>query len=258
MAAAAARKLDINNRKFALISEKMLDELKNARQRSEQIESIEFSKVKELDNKIHDILQNKNLPLGEKLRMYSMVVADYLDSRRRAPEIATREEYVSLPAPIAVHTNKDEEDEEEFKDAEDEEEPPKKKEEPEKAASSSGLNIDEISSETRKEKIGKILSIMKGFENVVSYDRTSREVIINGEKIPNTDISEIFNFVTKRYPPAEDRPSGTTRFLEALANIGVDPKIFPTPNVRTLVQNLQAAKKLSGKGLVTRWVKKRF
>ncbi len=59
------------------------------------IQSPEFAKIKSLDDKIQDILSNKNIPESDKAQLYSIAASEYINLRNKAPE--TMKTYFNPP-----------------------------------------------------------------------------------------------------------------------------------------------------------------
>ena len=85
----AAKSIETHGQKYALLAEELYKNLKRSNATAAQLQSPEFSKVKNLDEKIESILSNPNLPDSMKARMYSEAAAEYFDLRQRAPETST-------------------------------------------------------------------------------------------------------------------------------------------------------------------------
>lgn len=85
-----AQKVESKGHKYALISEELYKNLRKANQKTDLTESPEFLKMRNLDEEISQILENKYLPDSMKAQMYSQAVAAFGEFRQRAPE--TRKE----------------------------------------------------------------------------------------------------------------------------------------------------------------------
>ena len=97
---AASRSFENNGKKYTLLTEELYKNLKRSNASAEQLQSPEFAKVKNLDEKIENILSSTNLPDSMKARMYSEAAAEYFDLRQRAPETgAVLKERLVQPKP---------------------------------------------------------------------------------------------------------------------------------------------------------------
>ena len=97
---AASRSFENNGKKYTLLTEELYKNLKRSNASAEQLQSPEFAKVKNLDEKIESILSSTNLPDSMKARMYSEAAAEYFDLRQRAPETgAVLKERLIVPRP---------------------------------------------------------------------------------------------------------------------------------------------------------------
>ena len=85
----AAKSTESHGHKYALLAEELYKNLKRSNATAAQLQSPEFNKVRNLDEKIESILSNPNLPDSMKARMYSEAAAEYFDLRQRAPEISS-------------------------------------------------------------------------------------------------------------------------------------------------------------------------
>ena len=81
-----------NGRKYAVISEQLYKSLRDINQRTEQTQSPEFKRVKDLDEEIHEILADKSLSIEKKAKIYSQIAGKYLAYREKAPEISRKQE----------------------------------------------------------------------------------------------------------------------------------------------------------------------
>ena len=77
-------------KKYALVEQEAYKALKNANRRTELTESPEFAKVKSLDEKIEDVLSNKNLPDAKKAQLYAEALGSFMEVKSRAPETTAR------------------------------------------------------------------------------------------------------------------------------------------------------------------------
>lgn len=96
--AVSNKSIENHGQKYMLLAEELYKNLKRSNATSEQLQSAEFAKVKNLDEKIEGILANPNLPDSMKARMYSEAAAEYFDLRQRTPETAAamREHFTPL------------------------------------------------------------------------------------------------------------------------------------------------------------------
>lgn len=78
--------------KYALINEELYKMLRNVNKNADQIESSEFKKIKNLDDKIYALLKNKSIPTSKKAKMYALIASEYLDLRERARELGNTPE----------------------------------------------------------------------------------------------------------------------------------------------------------------------
>ena len=101
---AASRSFENNGKKYTLLTEELYKNLKRSNASAEQLQSPEFAKVKNLDEKIESILSSTNLPDSMKARMYSEAAAEYFNLRQRAPETgAVLKERLIVPRPQAEY-----------------------------------------------------------------------------------------------------------------------------------------------------------
>lgn len=266
-------------RKYALLTEEMYRTLKNLNQRSEQTESPEFVKVKQLDDQIKKILDDTSIGVNEKARLYSQIAAKYISFRSRAPEtaqrqpvhfaVATRDMEIQPPQQEQqqdqimqqeVEPREEEmpEEEEEVFQVAPEDEPPMAiaSEKPQLPSSSRVPSISSqakdilrgIENETRKDKAEEILKVMIKNRKLISYNPNTEELDLKGINVPGTDISEILDYVTKNNPSKTNKPPGVGRFLQALGEAKADPKLVPNTDLWNLVSSVPGSVSIYGKG----------
>lgn len=88
--------LENRGKKYALLTEELYKNLRNANRRAEQTQSAEFSQILALDDKIKDILASQ-VPDTMKARMYAEAANDYFQLREKAPETRKPETFPIRP-----------------------------------------------------------------------------------------------------------------------------------------------------------------
>ncbi len=248
-------------KKFAMISEEMYKTLTNINQNIEQTQSAEFVKIKKLDDKIQEILSNKNMPESDKARLYSMAASEYINLRAKAPETmrimtplqpsyATKDETIINPVdeyiddevflkPYQIAHNITpipSDDEEEFADAM--RQPPV------------SPTLDMIGS--RKGKAEEILDqITNSDPKIIDWDPNTNNIKLNGKVMPQTDISQILDYITKTNPSKQAKkiPNGIGPFLEAVGRANINASnLIPNTTLKEIVFDGAAGKQSYGTG----------
>ena len=68
----------------------------------------------------------------------------------------------------------------------------------------------------------------------MDWNRDSKEIIINGRPVPQSNIEDILAYVTNQAPPRDmtKHPHGYQIFLQAYSKMGGDPGKIPNNNVK--------------------------
>ena len=256
-------------RKYALLTEELYKNLRNANRRTEQTQSAEFSQILALDDKIKDILTS-HVPDTMKARMYAEAASDYFNLREKAPETRPAQQQMMEPlfpkvkqAPVQIenveekHIKKPvsatahavdrgsvaphtvlQSQETQYED------PPQEEAEifEDASASPAAFGTSSIQvSQNREQKIqddriDNIIDFISQHEDVVNFDPKTSNVQIYGKNWPKSNINDILSYITKkRVSKTELPPHGTGQFVVALGRAGIDPRLLPRKEIKELL-----------------------
>ena len=232
-----ARPIENRSKKYALLADELYQNLRSSNQRMEQLQSPEFSKVLNLDQKVQQILENKHLPDFMKARMYSELASEYLDAREKAPEINAVQGSLMAPVPPVIEQSKSLEDEEPKTEPIFQPAPlaiaapiKKKSQLPISRAAEQRQKIVKAQERQAKENI---LSALKGKEHILDYDRETKQMKIHGFPFPQSDFFKILEYVSKSRPTGT-APKGAAQFLEVWKQSKMDPDLIRNKSLRQI------------------------
>ncbi|MCP4393482.1 MAG: hypothetical protein GY804_04340 [Alphaproteobacteria bacterium] len=252
---------DGKGRKYALLPQELYKSLKTSNQNAAETETPMFSKVKLLDDQIRDILENNQMPVAKKARLYSQTAAEYLDFRQRAKE--TRQTHIQPIVSDSAHpivNNRIEsnsnsqpeilEQEGEYYDTPENifeqsmfDGTPASTSTPVNIAPPMAIASPITPASQRKEypatQQSKVDAIMNAIRNNqdISFDPNSRNLVVFGNKVVGTNIDHILNYVTKNNPSIkpENMPKGVNTFLQSMGKAGLSPELISNKQLRSQI-----------------------
>jgi len=267
------KQLQVRGRKLALISQQMLEALRNQNQNTKFLESHDYKKVKSLDQQIEAVLQDRLLSTGAKAAKYRDLSTKFLHYYEKAPETSKMTEdvvpgeldihhpHVNL-LPLAQEMDVEEEGPDAFQDfaspprAQAAVMPPKSVLKPailkldetggseqdmeemfvEPAAGLDAADIMKSVQGSRKEKVSKLLDAMQQTPGKLSWNPVSGEMIVEGRNIPNSSIIALLDYVSGRKPAAK-RPASLDLFLHGLSQVSADLSAIPNKELKQTVES---------------------
>ncbi|MCP4652813.1 MAG: hypothetical protein GY858_05460 [Candidatus Omnitrophica bacterium] len=210
-------------RRLALISEALYSELKAKAEKEKQTESGQFEKVLDIDAEIKRLLEDKSLRPDEKAQRYAQLANEYLKYRHITPEIQTAK-HSSVPAGESKIGTKE----------------PEEAEAEEEEGELSDQDIISGFAERRQTKIAQILRGFQYFPSKIRYDRNTGEVILNNERIADSSIYELVDYISKPTPSSKSKPVGIGRFLQQLGKlVTFNMSLIPNEGLRQFAQKLR-------------------
>ena len=175
-------------KKFAVVDAAELKKLQG-----DFLDSPAFVKTQKLDREIKDILMRENLEEEDKLRLYSETLNRFLQFYKQV------EEAPPPPPPPMVTT------EEKMEEVEEEEE--------------SFDPLKKLKTFKQRQQADSILKLLQKYPNRLDWDEEMGAVFIKGYHYPQTDLSEILNYITKKKTPAGEVPKAAGTFVEELGKM---------------------------------------
>lgn len=221
--------------KYVLVEESTYKALKDKLQSSELKQSPEFTRLKTMDSKIQEILEDKSIPNDIKAKLYAAALAEFLDLRERAPELQKAVEThkvtrgVATVPPIQVETATE----------------PVREETPmvfdleelgkEEINTSGPQNIlKNIEDPQQRRRAENILNAMKNKRRLPQVDDEGN-VTVGGRPISRDNFLQILDYISRKHPENMPKPRGTDILLQRLGEANVNPLLIKNPDLKAAV-----------------------
>lgn len=245
-------------RKYALISDELLKQLKRTNKVSEQLDTPQLTKTLKLDEKIEQVLSDRSLPDYTKASIYANILNEFFDSRKQTPEIQkSREKTVEGPSVLksteavstpAIPAAIQQQENEVVEQGESDEDP---------------VIIQTKSQQEHEKRMEDFIEYIERNQPKlnISYSPESGELMIDKKRVPDSNFFEIIQFLTMKRVPSQ-APTGAGMVLEELskrADFNRDA-IIPNRKLKDLMDKFIKTRQQHGKGrksrnVIIKWTK---
>ena len=109
----------------------------------------------------------------------------------------------------------------------------------------------------KQDKMRRIIKVMKGSPDIVSYNPTTLEMKLHGFVHPQTNLFDILNFVSSQNPNPKNEPQGVDHFLSAMALAGLSPNLISSKRLKPFITGARPISKSSSSGQLGTGAKKK-